>query len=184
MKHKRRQRAEQRAKMFRRGTKPELIAGRQKGSKVPLLKNSRRREICVWATLRTAGFERDKAAILAAVFDSRSIWYSHQDQKRNLEGLQAVYQGGLRPADHPDSFALQDRVKYILDHADEAIANADEAGFAWLQQSAGYLAALFKFARDNNGVGIEVTADKLKGLGWSRGVLRRILERTPPKLLK
>jgi hypothetical protein len=175
MKHKRRQRAEQRAKLLRRDKKPEPIAGRQKGSKLPLLKNSRRREICVWATLRTAGFERDKAAILAATFDPRSIWYNLEDKERDLLGWQVVYQGGRRPADDPDSFALQDRVKYLLDHADEAIANADEAGRAWLEQSAGYLAALFKFMTDNNGVGVEVTAARLKGLGWSRGALRRVL---------
>jgi hypothetical protein len=176
----RRQRAEQRAKMFRRGTKPEPIAGRQKG-RLPLLKNSRRREICIWATLRTAGWGREPAAKLATVFDVRSTLTPHKDEERDLEGFQFTYQGG-RKADDPDR--LKDRVKYILDHADEAIANADEAGFAWLQQSSGYWAALFKFMTDRDDVGIRVTANKLNGLGWSRGMLKRVLGRTPPKLLK
>jgi hypothetical protein len=106
----RRQRADKRAKMFRRGTKPEPIAGRQKGSKLPLLKNSRRREICMWATLRTAGFEREAAAMLAAVCDTRSILTAYEDKERGLEGFQFTYQGGRKPHDDPNSSAIQDRV--------------------------------------------------------------------------
>ena len=142
----RRQQGEKRRKMFARNRKPapSTPAGRSTGSTVPLLKNSRRFEICIWTVLTTAfGFSELEAARLAAIFDRRSLLFKYDDKtdseknkKRGYVGIQLIYQGGRLPHNDQNSYALHDRVQYLLKHADRTIKQADEAGQGWLAQSA------------------------------------------------
>ena len=66
----------------------------------------------------------------------------------------------------------------------DLIKQADEAGQGWLAQSAGTLVALFKFIAEGNAAGVNTTAALLHKRGWSRGALRRVIDRTSPKMLE